>query len=1105
MSKCPEIYSTIKKEDLYNIFSTGILLQQDKVLLTFDGDRERNEMVSATMFSYIGSCPHELKSLPESRFGTVVEMVDISDLNIEIKTRAQFLSRDVVYGVYLVFKFCDSRNFSSKPMYVNLNYRKGHESLHAYFATWRDEQWMMIELSRFLNQNQDDVFEFLVESFSSYYCGDAAVYVEGIEFRAIDKVKHEENEKLKEAQQVLESDINVGQAQQLPTKFEEIFKIYRNYDKLFWLGEVEGKKFLVLSAKAALYKFSNVDIFTSKPSAKSRFQEVIELLPQQVSEKCQGLHCPVKVQDVLHKENTEAEFVYFMTPSSLNINGITRVPKQREDGWMEIQVWKFNSTHEFKDGSLSIDMKFTSHEGIMSGLIVCGLEFRPALEVKVDGLPLLLAIVHGCGSCYGLCANKLKICTLAQSFLKRQRTDECWYVSVEEPLPESYRDKASGTYQHWGWFQSSLLNSVATKAKRFILIERVSGIGTVVAAFALICLLIVLINLYAMLTSLVPNGCLVEAIKFLYQMRAAGVQPQELWLNKLSDEDGDWLFDSGGLYANRITWEDGEQQFWMEISLLSSLKHKNLASIFGFCDENNEKIIIKKRQSRGSLGNYIKDPFLLTWVKRLEICVGLSHALSYIHNDEPRDFTVIHRNIDSCTVLLNDNWETKLSYFELFMKIKASQRHHSFHSDKVWSTNGYTDPIYIKTKTVNHKSDMYSLGIVLFEVLCGRNSVISDEQAFLRNCVNEERSRRPDIGEVVKRLEKALELQLAHENRLDMAEPEGKLAGKQRFGSRFRHLKIELEAIKSATNKFDDAHCIGKGGFGKVYKGELVHSKGQSVVALKRLDRAFGQGNPEFWKEIITLSLYKHNNIVSLLGFCDDCGEMILVYEYASKRSLDLYLNDKDLTWVQRLEICIGAARGLAYLHNPGRTQQRVLHRDIKSSNILLDENWNARIADLGLSKFGPANQKYSFLVSNAVGTIGYCDPLYVETGLLTKESDVYSFGVVLFELLCGRLSIGNSQDGQQPLTELVRKCYKQNTMDEIIYGNIKDEINPHSLKAFTTIAYQCLMREQEQRPLMTKVVKVLESALQLQFSNVPPPPSQRQLLQIEDLLVLRR
>ncbi|GJX69084.1 kinase-like domain, phloem protein 2-like protein, partial [Tanacetum coccineum] len=345
-------------------------------------------------------------------FGTVVEMLDISDLNFEIKTRAQFLSLDVVYGVYLVFKFCDSRNFSSKPMHVNLNYRKGHESLNAYFATWTDEQWMMIELYRFLNQNEDVVFEFLVERFSSYYCGDAAVYIDGIEFRAIDKVKHEEITKLKEVQQVLKSDFNAGQAQQLPTNFKEIFKICRNYDDMFWLGEVEGNKLLVLSAKAALYTFSNVDIFTSKPPAQSRFQEVIELLPQQVfhlkcmiksqmlspvteyvcylvfklSEKCQGLHCPVKIQDVLHKENNEAAFVYFITPSPLNTNDITRVPKQREDGWMEIQLWKFHSTHEFKDDSLSMNMKFTTLEGTMSGLIVCGLEFRPMFSGNTNDI-----------------------------------------------------------------------------------------------------------------------------------------------------------------------------------------------------------------------------------------------------------------------------------------------------------------------------------------------------------------------------------------------------------------------------------------------------------------------------------------------------------------------------------------------------------------------------------------------------------------------------------------------------------------------------------------------------------------------------------------------
>ncbi|GJS10879.1 kinase-like domain, phloem protein 2-like protein [Tanacetum coccineum] len=365
MSKCPEDYSTIKKEDLYNIFSKGILLQQDKVLLSFDGIGERNAMVSATMFSYKNSCPHEWKSLPESRFESVADISDVSNLNMEIKTDTRLLSPNVVYR--------------------------------------RDEQWMMIELYQFINQKEDVMFTFLLESFSSYYCGESAIYVEGIEFRAIDKARHEKIIKLMEGQQVLKSNFNLDQVQQLPTNFEEIFKIHRNYDELFWLGEVNGKKFLVLSAKATLYKFSDVFLFTSKPSAHYRFQEVLELLPQQVfyvnctirsqmlsadteyvcylvfklSEEYQGLHNPVRARDLLHRENKEAEFFYFINPSPLNINDITRVPQEREDGWMEIQVWKFNSTHEFKDDSLSMNMKFTSHEGTMSGLIICGLEFRP--------------------------------------------------------------------------------------------------------------------------------------------------------------------------------------------------------------------------------------------------------------------------------------------------------------------------------------------------------------------------------------------------------------------------------------------------------------------------------------------------------------------------------------------------------------------------------------------------------------------------------------------------------------------------------------------------------------------------------------------------------
>ncbi|CAI9304163.1 unnamed protein product [Lactuca saligna] len=150
--------------------------------------------------------------------------------------------------------------------------------------------------------------------------------------------------------------------------------------------------------------------------------------------------------------------------------------------------------------------------------------------------------------------------------------------------------------------------------------------------------------------------------------------------------------------------------------------------------------------------------------------------------------------------------------------------------------------------------------------------------------------------------------------------------------------------------------------------------------------------------------------------------------------------------WMQRLKICLGAAMGLSHLHDPHGTQQRVIHRDIKSANILLDGNWNTKVSDMGLSKIGPANQSQSFLATNVVGTPIYVDPMYVETGILTKESDVYSFEVVLFEVLCG------TQD-----------------------------MNMRSQEIFSEIMYQCLLRSCSKRSKMSQVVEKLELALQFQ------------------------
>ncbi|PWA71975.1 jacalin-like lectin domain-containing protein [Artemisia annua] len=301
-----------------------------------------------------------------------------------------------------------------------------------------------------------------------------------------------------------------------------------------------------------------------------------------------------------------------------------------------------------------------------------------------------------------------------------------------------------------------------------------------------------------------------------------------------------------------------------------------------------------------------------------------------------------------------------------------------------------------------------------------------------------------------------------------------------------QNLRIPLQEIILATNRFSKENLIASGGFGNVYIGKLNISGEQSNVAVKRLVISnSGQGNHEFWMEIQTLSCYKHKNLVCLVGFCDESGEKILVYEYMKNGSLDRYISNKDLPWLQRLKISLGAAQGFSYLHNDVGPQHRVLHRDIKSSNILLDDKFEAKISDFGLSKIGPSNVEYTFLVTNACGTQGYIDPEYAKTDILTKESDVYSFGIVLFEILCGRLAISREyHDERRSLAALAQRRFDEDRLHEIIFPCLINQMNEDSLDVFSMVAYQCLKENRNERPTMASIVEKLEKALELQTTS---------------------
>ncbi|XP_047311638.1 serine/threonine-protein kinase PBS1-like [Impatiens glandulifera] len=285
-----------------------------------------------------------------------------------------------------------------------------------------------------------------------------------------------------------------------------------------------------------------------------------------------------------------------------------------------------------------------------------------------------------------------------------------------------------------------------------------------------------------------------------------------------------------------------------------------------------------------------------------------------------------------------------------------------------------------------------------------------------------------------------------------------------------------LRELSAATKHFRPECFIGEGGFGSVYKG-LLESTGQ-VIAVKQLDRNGLQGNREFLVEVLMLSLLHHPNLVSLIGYCADGDQRLLVYEYMALGSLEDHLldlgpEDEALDWNTRMKIAVGAARGLEYLHD--KANPPVIYRDFKSSNILLAEGFHPKLSDFGLAKLGPTGDK-SHVSTRVMGTYGYCAPEYAMTGQLTVKSDVYSFGVVFLELITGRKAIDSSRpNGEQNLVAWARPLFNdRRNIAKLSDPRLEGRFPTRGLYQALAVASMCIQEQAAARPLIGDVVTAL-------------------------------
>ncbi|CAO1942124.1 unnamed protein product [Urochloa humidicola] len=283
-----------------------------------------------------------------------------------------------------------------------------------------------------------------------------------------------------------------------------------------------------------------------------------------------------------------------------------------------------------------------------------------------------------------------------------------------------------------------------------------------------------------------------------------------------------------------------------------------------------------------------------------------------------------------------------------------------------------------------------------------------------------------------------------------------------------------LKELETATGMFSDENVIGEGGYGIVYHGVLENG---TQVAVKNLLNNRGQAEKEFKVEVEAIGRVRHKNLVRLLGYCAEGNQRMLVYEYVDNGNLEQWLHGdvgpvSPLTWENRMKIILGTAKGLMYLHEG--LEPKVVHRDVKSSNILLDKDSNAKLSDFGLAKL--LGSERSYVTTRVMGTFGYVAPEYAGTGMLNETSDIYSFGILIMEIISGRVPVDyNRPPGEVNLVDWLKTMVSSRNSDGVVDPKIPKKPSSRAVKKALLVALRCVDPDARKRPRIGHVIHMLE------------------------------